>query len=206
MATSEYNYLKGFCQGRGLYNATKAFAFILEHHGDQTRHDGGPYYAHPVKVATHLISLGMFHDDLEKLDTLIAGALLHDVLEDTGVTIEMLSEQFSEEIALIVQYLTKTEGITNEVYYENVRKSLLASVIKISDRCNNVSTMAGVFSKSRLQRYIDETNSYIKPLIRYVRDYNPEISHQVVNMSYHIKSVLNAIEVMLPFMESKVES
>jgi len=201
MATSEYNYLKGLCKGSGLHNATKALAFILEHHGEQKRDDGSPYYAHVVKVASHLVSLNLFNDDREKLDVLISGALLHDVLEDTDVTAELLAKTFNEEITCVVQYLTKTGDLTNDGYYNNIRKNLLASLIKISDRCNNVSTMAGVFSKARLIRYVEETNTVVKSLIRHVRDNNPEISNQVVNMSYHIKSVVSAIEVMLPLMK-----
>ena len=193
-ATSEYNYLKGFCKGMGLSNSTKAFSFILKQHGDQKRNDGSPYYVHPVKVASQLISLGVYHDDLKKLDVLITGALLHDVLEDTKATAEQITDNFNEEITSVVQFLTKTKDMSNEFYYDRIKENLPASIIKIADRCNNISTMAGVFDRARLQRYVDETNVQIKPLIRHVRDNNPDISHQIVNMSYHIKSVLSALE------------
>ena len=200
MATSEYNYLKGLCKGLKLDNATKALSFMLEHHGDQKRDDGSPYYIHPVKVASHLMSLNLFTDDLQTLDILVTGALLHDILEDTEVTYDELVKEFNDDISNVILALTKSKDMTNEGYYNNIRKNLLASLIKISDRCNNVSSMAGVFNKSRLQKYIDETNNIVKPLIRHVRDNNPGVSNQVVNMSYHIKSVISAIEVMLPLM------
>ena len=61
--------------------------------------------------------------------------------------------------------------------------------------------MAGVFNKTRLQKYVDETNEVVKPLIRYIRDNYPPVSEKVVCMSYHIKSVIMAIEVMLPLMK-----
>ena len=200
MATSEFNYLKGLCKGLGLYNATKALSFILCHHDGQMRNDGSEYYVHPVKVASHLVSLNLYSNDLHKLDVLICSALLHDILEDTDVTADELTKAFGEDITVVVQCLTKTPSLTDEGYYSGIQKNILASLIKISDRCNNVSTMAGVFSKDRLIKYIDETNTLVKPLIRHTRDNNPDISNQIVNMSYHIKSVISAIEVMLPLM------
>lgn len=201
--TGEFNYLKGFCKGFGLYNATKAMALILKYHGNQTRNDGSPYYIHPVKVALHLVALNIFHDDKEQLDILISGALLHDVLEDTKIQVEELRREFNDDIANVVILLTKTKEMSNEVYYDNIKKSLLSSLIKISDRCNNVSTMAGIFNKKRLQKYVDETNGIVKSLIRHTRDTYPQISNQVVNMGYHIDSVIHAIEVMLPLLSEK---
>ena len=200
MDKSEFNYLKGLCKGLGLYNATKAMSFILCHHDGQMRNDGSPYYVHPVKVASHLVSLNLYENDLTTLDILITGALLHDILEDTNVTADEITKEFTDEICVVVKCLTKTPDLTDEGYYNGIRGNILASLIKISDRCNNVSTMAGVFSKERLEKYIEETNTLVKPLIRYTRDNNPGISNQVVNMSYHIKSVISAIEVMLPLM------
>lgn len=199
MLTSEYNYLKGYCKGLGLNNAVKALSFILKHHEGQTRNDGSPYYVHPVKVASHLVSLNLF-SDLETLDTLISGAILHDVVEDTDVTLEQLAKVFNNAIANVVKLLTKYKGISTEIYYNDIKTDLIASLIKIADRCNNVSTMAGVFGKARLQKYVKETNEVVKPLIRYTRDNHPEVSDQVVCMSYHIKSVITAIEIMIPLM------
>jgi predicted RecB family nuclease len=62
--------------------------------------------------------------------------------------------------------------------------------------------MAGVFDKERLQKYVSETNDVVRPLIRYIRDNYPAVSDKVVCMSYHIKSVVTAIEVMLPIMKT----
>jgi GTP pyrophosphokinase len=155
-------------------------------------------------VANHLLSLGLFSDDIKTLDVVISSAILHDVLEDTSVTVAQLSDEFSTEIATVVNLLTKTADMTNEVYYGNVRMCLISSLIKIADRCNNVSTMAGVFDKERLQKYVIETNDVVRPLIRHTRDNYPAVSDKVVCMSYHIKSVITAIEVMLPMMQGKV--
>ena len=203
MATSEYNYLKGLCKGLRLNNATKALAYMLKYHEGQERNDGSPYYVHPVKVATHLASLNLFENDLYMLDILLAVAILHDIIEDTKVTREILEKEFNKDIAISVELLSKikTKMFSDETYYENIKANLIAALVKIADRCNNVSTMAGVFTKERLNKYVIETNDLVIPLIRYIRDYYPVVSNQVVAMSYHIKSVISAIEVMLPLMK-----
>ena len=69
----------------------KAYVFSVASHGDQLRHSGDPYYAHPIEVAGILASL---HLDVATVCT----ALLHDVLEDTDVTFEELSDEFTPEI------------------------------------------------------------------------------------------------------------
>lgn len=198
VTNAEFNYLKGYCKGAKLHNSVKAMSYILLNHKGQTRNDGQPYYVHPVKVAAHLVSLNLFEDDSFTLDTLLSSALLHDVLEDTPVTYNELCEEFNNDIAHVVNLLTKTEDLSNFDYYDRIRENLLASLVKIADRCHNVSSMAGVFCKPRLQRYVTETKEVVQPLIRHLRDNYPEVSNQVVVIGYHIKSVLSAIEVMIP--------
>ncbi len=204
MATSEFNYLKGLFKGAKLKHATKALSFMLQYHGEQKRNDGSPYYVHPVKVAAHLAALDLFKNDPITLDVLMTGALLHDILEDTAVTEEELTREFSAEITAVIVLLTKYKGYDNNEYYLKIRTNLLSALIKIADRCNNVSTMSGVFKKPRLEKYLQETDTMVKPLIRYVRDNFPDVSNPVVTMNYHIESVTNAIKVMLPLMANEI--
>ena len=195
-AANEYNYLKGWCKGSGLMHATKALAFIQRHHAGQERNDGSPYYAHPVKVAQHLASLELFTDK-EILDTLLTSALLHDILEDTSVTHDVIVNEFSGDIAEVVRLLTKTKDLSNEDYYKAIRGNLLASLVKIADRCHNVSTMLGVFSKARLVKYIKETNELVRPLARHIRDYYPEVSNKVTVINFHIKTAVTMAEIFV---------
>jgi GTP pyrophosphokinase len=186
--------------GLGLRNSVKALTFMLNHQITQERDDGKPYYTHPVKVAAHIIALRLFHDNLEVLDNVIAAAILHDVVEDTEVTYTDIKNEFNEAIADLVQLLTKTKGGDLRVYYENIKNNIFAAVIKLSDRCHNISTAAGTFTRARLEKYVKETYDFVIPLARYTRDNNPDISEAVVVMSYHIKSVTHAIEIMIPLM------
>src|SRR5829696_8316302 len=85
----------------------KAFHIADEAHGGQFRRSGEPYINHPLSVASILAGLGL--DDVT-----IAAALLHDAVEDTGITIEDLETEFGQKIALLVDGVTKLERVRFE--------------------------------------------------------------------------------------------
>jgi guanosine-3',5'-bis(diphosphate) 3'-pyrophosphohydrolase len=122
-----------------------AFVFACEHHADQRRRSGEDFIVHPVGVAR--ICAGMRLDT----DTLCA-ALLHDTVEDTSASIAEVSERFGEEIAQIVDGVTKLTGMTfqsrDEAQAENYRKMMVAMatdvrviLIKLADRLHNMRTI-----------------------------------------------------------------
>ena len=102
---------------------TKAFNFAREAHEGQFRMSGEPYYIHPYEVAMILADLGM--DDVT-----ISSALLHDVLEDTGVTHEEMEKEFGKEVVDLVEGVTKLGKIPysskEEQQMESLRKMFLA--------------------------------------------------------------------------------
>src|SRR5664279_3196963 len=123
----------------------KAWEFCLRHHDGQLRASGEPYVIHPLEVAQVLAEM--------KLDsTAIAAGLLHDAVEDTPVTTEDIVQQFGEQVAHIVEGVTKIDKIEfanrEDRQAENVRKMLLAMVtdvrvviIKLADRLHNMRTL-----------------------------------------------------------------
>ncbi|HZZ38663.1 MAG TPA: bifunctional (p)ppGpp synthetase/guanosine-3',5'-bis(diphosphate) 3'-pyrophosphohydrolase [Acidobacteriaceae bacterium] len=123
----------------------QAWQFCLEHHKGQLRASGEPYVLHPLEVAIVLAEM--------KLDsTAIAAGLLHDAVEDTPVTTEDITQRFGEQVAHIVEGVTKIEKIQfanrEDRQAENVRKMLLAMVsdvrvvlIKLADRLHNMRTL-----------------------------------------------------------------
>src|ERR1700751_1355315 len=123
----------------------KAWEFCLEHHKGQLRASGEPYVLHPLEVAVVLAEM--------KLDsTAIAAGLLHDAVEDTPVTTADITAKFGEQVAHIVEGVTKIDKIQfanrEDRQAENVRKMLLAMVsdvrvvlIKLADRLHNMRTL-----------------------------------------------------------------
>lgn len=123
-----------------------AYEFAENAHRGQTRTSGEPYISHPVAVAYILLEMCM------DTDTLCA-ALLHDVVEDTGVTLDTLRKKFGEDVALLVDGVTKIGQVPlntkEEQHAENIRKILMAMskdirviIIKLADRLHNMRTLA----------------------------------------------------------------
>jgi GTP diphosphokinase / guanosine-3',5'-bis(diphosphate) 3'-diphosphatase len=123
----------------------RAWDFCVQHHQGQMRASGEPYVIHPLEVAEVLTEM--------KLDaTAIAAALLHDAVEDTPATNQEIATQFGDQVAHIVEGVTKIDKIQfanrEDRQAENVRKMLLAMVsdvrvvlIKLADRLHNMRTL-----------------------------------------------------------------
>lgn len=130
------------------YNLSKiisAYEFAAKAHANQVRSSGEPYITHPVAVSYILLELGMDTDT-------ICAAMLHDVVEDTDVTLEELRKLFGQDVAMLVDGVTKLGKIPlftkEEQQAENVRKILLAMsqdirviIIKLCDRLHNMRTL-----------------------------------------------------------------
>lgn len=148
-------------------NLISAVEFAFRAHIGQKRSTGEPYITHPLTVALILADLEVDED------TLIA-ALLHDTVEDTGVTLQDLSLRYGEDIAMLVDGVTKLEKMTytskKELQAENFRKMLLAMakdirviLIKLADRLHNMRTL-GHLPAAKQQRISQETLDIYAPL------------------------------------------
>ena len=133
----------------------RAFDTAKSLHDGQLRKSGEPYLIHPIAVAIILAELGMD-------DETIVGGLLHDVVEDTEYTREQLVEDFSEEIALLVDGVTKLGAIKfdtkEEAQAENLRKMFLAMskdirvlIIKLADRLHNMRTLEYMREEKKIE-------------------------------------------------------
>jgi len=143
----------------------RAYATAEEAHRGQTRRSGDPYITHPVAVATILADLGMTPPTL-------AAALLHDTVEDTEYSLNQLSEDFGEEIAKLVDGVTKLDRVSygDAAQAETVRKMVVAMsrdirvlVIKLADRLHNARTWRFVPQESA-RRKARETLEIYAPL------------------------------------------
>src|SRR5213595_2993992 len=145
----------------------KAYEFSLKHHAGQTRASGEPYLVHPLEVALILADM--------KIDPApIAAGLLHDSVEDTSVTVVDIRKEFGEQVAHIVEGVTKINAIDfatrEEQQAENLRKMMLAMVddirvvlIKLADRLHNMRTLEHL-PPDRQQKIAQETLDIYAPI------------------------------------------
>ena len=145
----------------------KAYDFSQKHHAGQTRASGEPYLVHPLEVALVLAEM--------KMDPVaIAAGLLHDSVEDTSVTVVDIRKEFGEQVAHIVEGVTKISKIDfatrEEAQAENLRKMMLAMVddirvvlIKLADRLHNMRTLEHL-DPERQQKIAKETLEIFAPI------------------------------------------
>jgi len=153
--------------GADLDLVRRAYAFSEEVHGGQRRLSGEPYHLHPLQVAGLLVDF--------KMDvTTVTAGLLHDVLEDTGITKEVLAERFNGDIAELVDGVTKIGKLAfasrEERQAENFRKMLVAMardirvlMIKLADRLHNMRTLE-YLPPDRQRKIAQETLDIYAPL------------------------------------------
>lgn len=188
-------YVNAYCVAKKLYQTKRALAFAQEKHDGQFRKPGHskeriPYIYHPLLLTCHALALGMEEEDL------LSACLLHDVIEDCGVSPEALpvSDEAKKAVRLLTKDSTKKHqpGYT-AAYYDGVAGNRIAAIVKLLDRCNNISSMATSFTDEHMAEYIKETQEYVKPLMEKARDLYPEYSNQLFLIRYHMNSVMEAL-------------
>ena len=196
-----YTRLKTTAEAEGLEETYRALDYMRTRHMGQYRNkqkhteDLVAYINHPLTMACQAHAYGI------KDDALLAAILLHDVVEDTGVSLEELP--FSDEVKEIVGLVTFTvpDGMSKaeakDIYYQKIAENGKACVVKIIDRCNNVSTMAASFTRERMIKYINETEKYVLPLTDILQNTYPEYSDLSFLVKYQIISVIETIKNML---------
>ncbi|MDA9603981.1 RelA/SpoT family protein [Candidatus Pelagibacter sp.] len=168
----------------------KAYNFAVKAHENQKRASGDPYSVHPIEVANILTDL--------KLDSAtITTGLLHDTIEDTFATYETIKSEFGDEVADLVDGVTKisvfenTAGANSKV--ENFRKLILATskdirvlLVKIADRLHNMRTIKAITKEDKRQRIAQETMEIYAPLadrmgMHLIRDELEDLSFEILN-------------------------
>ncbi len=146
----------------------RAYVFSMVAHGDQTRKSGDPYFVHPLAVADILA-------DLKADPATVVTALLHDVVEDTDVTVDDIAARFGDEIATLVDGVTKLSKIELKSeaakQAENFRKLVVAMakdmrvlLVKLADRLHNMRTLHHVPDAEKRKKVAQETMEIYAPL------------------------------------------
>ena len=184
------NKVKVYNKFLNLERLDKAFNFAVKAHQNQKRASGDPYSVHPIEVANILTEL--------KLDSAtITTGLLHDTIEDTFATYETIKNEFGNEVAELVDGVTKisvfenTAGANSKV--ENFRKLILATskdirvlLVKIADRLHNMRTIKAIPNIEKRQRIAQETMEIYAPLadrmgMHRIRDELEDLSFEILN-------------------------
>ncbi len=184
------NQIKSYNRFLNIDTVNKAYNFAVEAHQNQKRDEGVPYIIHPVAVAKILTEL--------KLDSAtITTGLLHDTIEDTNVTYESVKKEFGEEVANLVDGVTKISALENRASddskAENFRKLILATskdirvlLVKLADRLHNMRTIQFVKDKEKKIKKAKETMEIYAPLaermgMNTIRDELEDLSFSVLN-------------------------
>ena len=184
------NKVKGYNKFLNPEKLDKAYNFAVKAHQNQKRASGDPYSVHPIEVANILTEL--------KLDSAtITTGLLHDTIEDTFATYETIKNEFGDEVADLVEGVTKisvyenTAGANSKV--ENFRKLILATskdirvlLVKIADRLHNMRTIKAISKIEKRKRIAQETMEIYAPLadrmgMHRIRDELEDLSFEILN-------------------------
>ena len=162
------NKIKNYNKFLNPENLTKAYEFAVKAHKDQKRRSGDPYVIHPVAVANIL-------SDLRLDSATIVTGLLHDTIEDTNATYDLVLKEFGKEVADLVDGVTKISALENKAKEnskaENFRKLILATskdirvlLVKLADRLHNMRTIKAFDSIEKQKRIAKETMEIYAPL------------------------------------------
>ena len=168
----------------------KAYRYAVKAHENQKRASGDPYSNHPIAVASIL-------SDLELDSATIVTGLLHDTIEDTHATYENIKKEFGQEIADLVEGVTKISVFENQANSsskaENFRKLILATskdirvlLVKLADRLHNMRTIDAISKIEKKERIAKETMEIYGPLadrmgMHRIRDELEDLSFKVLN-------------------------
>jgi len=191
------NKVKNYNRFLNPERLNKAYNFAVKAHGNQKRASGDPYSVHPIEVANILTEL--------KLDSAtITTGLLHDTIEDTFATYETIKGEFGNEVADLVDGVTKISVLENTASSnskaENFRKLILATskdirvlLVKIADRLHNMRTIKAIKKEEKRKRIAQETMEIYAPLadrmgMHRIRDELEDLSFEILN--YDARSLI----------------
>ncbi|MGB1764853.1 bifunctional GTP diphosphokinase/guanosine-3',5'-bis pyrophosphate 3'-pyrophosphohydrolase [Alloalcanivorax xenomutans] len=178
--------LRSYLTDEQIAPVVRAYYFAETAHEGQYRRTGDPYITHPLAVANILTDMHMDHASL-------MAAMLHDVIEDTGVSKEQLATEFSEEVAELVDGVSKIAQIKfeskAEQQAENLRKMILAMtrdirviLVKLADRLHNMRTLH-VMNPDKRRRIATETLEIYAPIAFRLGMYNMRVEYE--DLAFH---------------------
>ena len=182
-------FVKTTARNYKLSDTLKAVDFAVKAHQDQKRKKSDiPYIYHPLNMACHALAMGI------REDAVIAGILLHDVIEDCGAKPEDLPVgDEAKQIVMLMTHEKTTDDNRDEImeaYYKALAGNPKAALVKCIDRCNNLTTMSWGLSRERIYRMITETEKYYPALLEALKA-TTEYDDAAWLLQYQIESMLD---------------
>ena len=194
-----YMFIKGYAMGKELSQTMLALPVARKLHDGQYRKSGEPYFTHPLKVCSTLISYGI--DD----DVTLASAILHDVLEDCGDQLteggKSLIQEYgiAPEVVETISLLSKRSGLNDQelaAYFQKIEKNPRAALIKLTDRLHNSGSLY-TFTDAKMAKYLRETKLFLIPMASYCKKYYPQYSNAFSILKTNITALNSSMEAML---------
>ena len=196
--------IRNFSMDEGLDETLRALEYLKEKMGERTRsykaigdsenRAEASYIVHPLMMCcqTHAMKISD--------DAVLATILLH---ECSNLDIEADGIPFSCEVRHSVEILTKAPGVIwDDTFYNSLKSDRNAALVKVIERCNNLSLASLSFGRQQLEDYVKETEKYIIPLIDELRHEYAELSDTVFILDYQILSEIETIKALLNHCEN----
>lgn len=165
--------LRYWLLGRQWYQASDALDFALERHQGMRKDGVTAEVVHQIAIASHLRTL----PSLREPETIVVVGLTHDMVEDTGVSVETLERRFGAVASDAVWRLSKVwpgGKRPEDDYWTGIAACPHASIVKGADRIHNVGSMAGVFTLEKQREYLTEVDVRVLPMLKIARRKFPD--------------------------------
>lgn len=191
-----FTFIRATANAKNLPQTNQLLGMSRLWHSGQTRKGPGdvPYINHPLTMACQALAMGLYDDDLLSI------ILLHDVVEDCGISPDDLP--LNETVRQGVRLMThpadnKCTKAGVEAYYRGIRQNPMICLIKCMDRCNNLSTMAMGFTREKMVTYLSDTEKWVLPLLKEFKNVTPLWSNAAWLLQYQMVSLMETIKRLL---------
>lgn len=189
--------LKYFLIGRKYHSALCALNFAKIHHTGVRKDGVTPEFQHQIEIALYITTL----PDLMYPEVTLGATLLHDVIEDYNVSPEEMRHAVGQELTDISRLLSKKEKYSGaekplDVYFADIAKHPVCSIIKGADRIHNVQSMIGVFGTEKQAKYLDEVEHQFIPMLKTAKYNFPQQTAAYFNILHMLRSQTQLIRAM----------
>ena len=182
--------LRYYLLGAKYHTALKAMNFAKQYHKGLRKDGVTPEFQHQIEMALFIMGLKDVMDE----ESAIAVSLLHDVAEDyKQVSIITINNVFGPAIADSCARLDKT-GKDYLLYFDEIGRDPVASLVKGADRVHNVNSMVGVFTKEKQKKYVEEVKHYFLPMLKTARNSYPQQMQAYFSIMHMLRSQINLLQ------------